>query len=158
MKKVVKLILLVALGTLIVMQFIRPEKNEGGYESVAAFEAEAKPSAAVANLLKANCYDCHSNQTQYPWYAEIAPISYFLKDHIDEGKEHFDFSSWTTYSTKKKDHKLEELIEEVEEGEMPLESYTWIHGNITEQERELIIQWAQLFRMSFKNELKVSDK
>ncbi len=158
MKKVIKLVLMVLLVVLVIMQFIRPEKNQGGYESVATFESETKPSEAVAGILKANCYDCHSNQTQYPWYAEVAPVSYFLKDHVDEGKEHFNVSAWQSYSVKKKDHKLEELIEEVEEGEMPLDSYTWIHGNISDDERDLLIQWAQLVRMSYKNELKVSAK
>lgn len=158
MKKVIKLVLVVLLVALVLMQFIRPEKNQGGYESVAAFLAETKPSEAVAGILKAHCYDCHSNQTQYPWYAEIAPVSYFLKDHVDEGKEHFNISGWTSYSLKKKDHKLEELIEEVEKGEMPLDSYTWIHGNLAESDRELLLQWAQLVRLSFQDELKVSAK
>lgn len=158
MKKVIKLILVVLLVVLVIMQFIRPEKYQGGYESVALFEAETKPSQAVAGILKANCYDCHSNHTQYPWYSEIAPISYFLKDHIDEGKEHFNVSAWDSYSIKKKDHKMEELVEEVEEGEMPLDSYTWIHGNLTEEDRELLIQWAQMVRISYQNDLKVSDK
>lgn len=158
MKKVIKLVLLVLLVALVIMQFIRPEKNQGGYESVASFLAETKPSEEVAGILKANCYDCHSNQTLYPWYAEIAPVSYFLKDHVDEGKEHFNVSSWASYSLKKKDHKLEELIEEVEKGEMPLDSYTWIHGNLADSDRELLLQWAQLARMSFKDELKVSAK
>jgi Haem-binding domain len=158
MKKVIKFVLMVLLVALIIMQFIRPEKNQGGYETVATFEAETKPSEAVAGILKANCYDCHSNHTQYPWYAEIAPVSYFLKDHVDEGKEHFNVSNWESYSVKKKDHKMEELMEEVEEGEMPLDSYTWIHGNLSEDERELLIQWAQLVRISYKSELKVSKK
>ena len=105
MKKVIRWVLILALIALVIIQFIRPEKNSGGYESVITFENETKPSVAVAEILKTNCYDCHSNHTQYPWYSEIAPISYFLKDHIDEGKEHFNVSAWDSYSIKKKDHK-----------------------------------------------------
>ena len=123
-----------------------------------AFENETKPIEEVRAILKENCYDCHSNQTEYPWYSRIAPVSYWLDDHVEEGKEHFNMSAWESYSTKKKDHKLEELIEEVEEGEMPLDSYTWIHGNLGTEDQEQLIQWAQLVRMSYRADLKVSSK
>ena len=157
MKKLLKYLLILALVALVVMQFIRPEKNLGGYESVAAFEAETKPSEDVRAILKESCYDCHSDHTRYPWYAEIAPVSYWLADHVKDGKKHFNVSDWSNYSLKKKDHKMDELIEEVEEGEMPLDSYTWTHGDITDAQRELLIQWALLVRMSYKPGLEVSS-
>ena len=118
--KIVKYILIVLLVALVVIQFIRPEKNSGGYENVAHFENETKPSPEVAALLKQNCYDCHSDHTQYPWYAEIAPVSFWLDEHVEHGKGHFNVSAWESYSIKKKDHKIEELVEMIEEGEMPL--------------------------------------
>ncbi|WP_273005712.1 heme-binding domain-containing protein, partial [Leeuwenhoekiella blandensis] len=68
------------------------------------------------------CYDCHSNQTTYPWYSNLAPASFYLEDHIKDGKRHLNFSEWEQYSAKRKDHKLDELIEEVEREGMPLES------------------------------------
>lgn len=158
MKKIVKYVLLLALAALVVMQFIRPEKNTSGYEAVAAFEAATKPSAEVKGILKDNCYDCHSNHTQYPWYAEIAPFSYWLADHIEHGKEELNVSDWEQYSVKRKDHKLEEVIEEVEEGHMPLDSYTWLHGDLTDNEKQLLIQWAQLARLPFKEMAEFSEK
>jgi hypothetical protein len=158
MKKVIKYFLIIALVALVVMQFIRPEKNNMGYESVMFFENETKPSVQVATILKENCYDCHSDQTQYPWYAEIAPASYWLADHVKDGKKHFNVSAWKEYSVKKKDHKLEELIEMVEEGEMPLDSYTWIHGNLEEKDKNLLLQWAGLVRLQYKDELKMANK
>jgi Haem-binding domain len=156
MNKFVRYFLLLALAALVIIQFIRPEKNNGGYESVMAFEKETKPSPEVADILKTNCYDCHSNQTQYPWYAEIAPASFWLDEHIEHGKGHFNVSEWDTYSTKKKDHKLEELIEFVEEGEMPLDTYTWLHGDLTDEETKLLLQWAGLTRLKYKEKLEVS--
>lgn len=156
--KIIKYILIVLLVALVIIQFIRPDKNNGGYESVALFEKETKPSAEVALLLKQNCYDCHSDQTQYPWYAEVAPFSFWLDDHVEHGKGHFNVSEWDSYSTKKKDHKMEELVEMIEEGEMPLKEYTWIHGDLTEAEQKLILQWAGLVRLQYKNELQVSSK
>ena len=158
MKRVFKYILLLALAALVIMQFIRPEKNQGGYESIAAFEADTKPTKEILEILQNNCYDCHSAETKYPWYAEIAPVSYWLADHIKHGKGKFNVSKWSTYSLKKKDHKLDELIEMVEKEEMPLDSYTWLHGNLTDEESQLLVRWAQLVRLQYTDELKVSSK
>lgn len=99
-----------------------------------------KPSDEVTKLLKTACYDCHSNETVYPWYSQIAPISWWTKHHVDEGKEHLNFSVWGTYSEKRANHKLDECAEEVEEGKMPLDSYTWMHSDAklsTEQKEQL---------------------
>ena len=94
-KKILKIVLVLALIALVAIQFIRPEKNNEGYKSVAAFEKETKPSVKVASILKENCYDCHSNQTQYPWYSEVAPFSLWLADHIEHGRKHFNVSDWS---------------------------------------------------------------
>lgn len=158
MKKLIKIILILALVALVVMQFIRPDKNETGYEGVKYFENETKLSQSVAGILKENCYDCHSNHTRYPWYAEIAPVNYWLADHVKDGKKHFNVSAWNEYSIKKKDHKLEELLEMIEEGEMPLDSYTWLHGGLSEDEAMLILQWATVARLQYKAQLEVSFK
>ncbi|WP_298312346.1 heme-binding domain-containing protein [uncultured Aquimarina sp.] len=149
MKSILKKVGLLFLLVVVIMQFIRPDKNESGYESVAYFENETKPTSQVKEILKNNCYDCHSDQTIYPWYAEIAPVSYWLDHHVEEGKEHFNMSDWEQYSDKKKDHKLDELIEEVEEGEMPLSSYTWIHGDLEKEEMELLINWTKELRKKY---------
>ncbi len=150
MKKIIKYVSIFLVIALIIMQFIGPDKNQSGYESVAYFENETKPTPELKEILRSNCYDCHSNQTIYPWYAEIVPVSYWLSHHVDEGKEHFNVSDWEQYSAKKRDHKLEELIEEVEEGEMPLSSYTWIHGNLDTEEKEVLINWANSLRLKYK--------
>lgn len=157
-KKTIKFIGIFLLIALVVIQFIRPDKNNSGYEGITAFKTDTRPTEEVLSILEKNCFDCHSNQTTYPWYAEIAPISYWLDDHVVEGKKHFNMSSWDKYSIKKKDHKLEELIEEVEEGEMPLNSYTWIHGDLSSNDKELLLQWATLVRLQYNKELKVSLK
>ncbi|MDC8001997.1 heme-binding domain-containing protein [Aequorivita todarodis] len=156
-KKVIKFLLVLALIALVAIQFIRPEKNADGYKSVAAFESETKPSARVASILKENCYDCHSDQTQYPWYAEIAPFSLWLDGHIEDGKKHFNVSAWSTYSIKKKEHKLEELVEKVENNEMPLQSYALLHGGLPEADKKLLLQWAGVARLQYKHQMEVSS-
>ncbi|SEL36817.1 Haem-binding domain-containing protein [Aquimarina amphilecti] len=149
MKNILKKVGLLLLLAFVIMQFIRPDKNELGYESVAYFENDTKPTEEIQQILRSNCYDCHSNQTVYPWYAEIAPVSYWLADHVEEGKEHFNVSDWEQYSNKKKDHKLDELIEEVEKGEMPLSSYTWVHGDLEKEEMEVLINWTRELRKKY---------
>ena len=150
--------MVLALIALIALQFIRLDKNASGYQSVAYFEAETIPSASVTSILRENCYDCHSNQTQYPWYSNIAPLSIWLNEHIVNGKKHFNVSDWENYTVKKKEHKLEELVEMVENGKMPLKSYTLLHGNLTNSETDLLLQWAGLVRMQYKHQLEVSIK
>jgi len=150
--KWLKRFLILALLVLVVMQFIRSDKNqEGNYDSVQPFLNETKPIASVEGILKETCFDCHSNQTKYPWYAEIAPVSYWLADHIKDGKKHLNFSEWSTYSVKRKDHKLEEIIEMVEDKEMPLDSYTWTHkeARLTDDQIKAIITWVQTARLQY---------
>lgn len=147
--KIIKKILPIALVALVLLQFYRPEKNDTEYRDVASFEAETKPTAEVKTILENNCYDCHSNKTEYPWYSEVAPISLLLADHIEEGNEHFNISQWDGYDDKKKDHKLDELIEEVEEGEMPEKGYALIHGGISKSEKEALMAWAKQARSNY---------
>tara|TARA_R110002051_G_scaffold201145_1_gene267894 strand:- start:859 stop:1326 length:468 start_codon:yes stop_codon:yes gene_type:complete len=147
--KILKKVLIVLLVALVLIQFYRPEKNAAEYRDVASFETETKPSPEIKAILENNCYDCHSNKTEYPWYAEVAPISFVIADHVEEGNEHFNVSQWDTYSLKKKDHKLDELIEEVQEGEMPENGYALIHGKMTEQEKGALIKWVNQVRENY---------
>ncbi len=148
--KGLRLLAVAGLISLIAIQFIPVELNDQGYDSVIAFENETQVSPELAAVFKSNCYDCHSNQTKYPWYSSVAPISFWLDEHVRDGKKHFNVAKWSEYSTKRKDHKLEELIEEVEEAEMPLPSYTWIHGKLSDAERQMLIDWAQMTRLSYQ--------
>lgn len=117
------------------------------------FEEQTKPSQEIATILRDNCYDCHSNQTNYPWYSEITPINYWLEEHIVDGKKHFNVSDWEKYSARKKDHKLEELVDFVDSGEMPLDSYTWIHGDLSQKDAKLLIQWVEILRIGYQKEI-----
>ncbi|AWH74960.1 cytochrome C [Dokdonia sp. Dokd-P16] len=153
--KILRYFLIIALIALVVIQFIRPDKQEGNYLAIEEFETETNMPAEVRAIFSNNCYDCHSGVTTYPWYADIAPLSYWLNDHIKDGKRHFDVEDWNNYSLKKKDHKLDELIEEVEEGEMPLKSYTLVHGDLSDEEKELLENWAKEVRDQIQSEMVV---
>jgi len=149
--KIVKKIGLALLVVLVIAQFFGPEKNLGDIASVAAFEAETNPPEDVKLILENTCYDCHSDVTRYPWYDKITPVNYWLAGHIKDGKKHFNVSNWEGNSIKRKDHKFEELIEEVEEGEMPLNSYTWTHGDakLTNAQIEAVVNWAKNVRLKY---------
>lgn len=149
--KIVKKIAIVLLVILIGMQFYRPDKNVAKGDYVTAFEEETQPSPDVKEILKTACYDCHSANTEYPWYNNIAPVSYWLADHIEEGKEHLNFSDWENYDAKKKDHKLEEVIEEVKEGKMPLNEYTWTHADakLSDEQISALLAWADEARANY---------
>lgn len=146
--KIVKKVAVILLLVFIAMQFYRPEKNRSQGNHLAQFLTETNPPQEVRILLEQTCYDCHSNNTEYPWYNNIAPVSYWLADHVKDGKKHLNFSAWESYSEKKKDHKLEEVVEMIEEGEMPLNEYTWTHeeAKLTDEQREGVIKWANQTR------------
>lgn len=148
-------ITLIGLGILGMSQFLSPKKNNGNLQSVNSFLDDTRPPEPVKAILQESCYDCHSSYTRYPKYANITPVNFWMAQHIEEGKEHLDFSMWNSYSEKQKEHKLEELIEEVEEGEMPLKSYTWTHSEakLSPTQIEAIKQWAQLARVKYQLKL-----
>ncbi len=149
--KILKKIGLILLIAFVVAQFFSPEKNQGNTEDLTAFLNETKPSAEVKAILENNCFDCHSSNTNYPWYNSVTPVNYWLDSHVDDGKKHLDFSKWADYSVKKKDHKFEELAEEVEEKKMPLPSYTWTHGdaNLTDAQIKAIVDWVNQVRVGY---------
>lgn len=147
-----KKVLLVLLAAFIVMQFFRIDKSTPEVKAADDFIAISKPSESVEKILRDACYDCHSFETEYPWYAEIAPVSWWLDDHIKDGRKHLNFSVWGTYEAKKADHKLDECIEEVEEGKMPLDSYTWTHSDakLTSEQKEELNKFFKRERLQYK--------
>ena len=108
-----------------------------------AKDLEIKVSSELSNIFKRSCYDCHSNQVIVPWYANIAPISFYVKGHIDLGRKWLNFSIWETYTEKEKDDKLKGIFRTVYAA-MPLKSYLLIHtnGKLTKNEIKLIRDWT----------------
>lgn len=151
MRKYLKPTLWVLAALLVLAQFIRPGKNVSNDQSKHISTKYPVPEQ-VESILKVACYDCHSNYTRYPWYAEVQPVAAWLADHIEEGKRELNFSEFTSRRIAVQNHKLEELIENVREGEMPLNSYTWIHRDavLTTEQKDVLISWAQASMDSLK--------
>ncbi|WP_041633252.1 heme-binding domain-containing protein [Maribacter sp. HTCC2170] len=150
--KIVKKIALALIVVFIGIQFYRPEKNTEKGDYTKDFFIETNPSNEVKLIMKEACYDCHTNNTRYPWYNNIAPVSYWMADHIRHGKGELNFSKWNEYSNKKKAHKLEEVVEVIEDGEMPLKEYTWTHpeAKLTDLQKKAIIEWANGSRVLYQ--------
>lgn len=149
--KILKKLGLLLLVVFIIAQFFGPEKNDGDMASVDAFFADTNPPEDVKAVLISTCIDCHSDSTRYPWYNNITPVNYWMADHIEHGTKHFNVSKWNDYSDKRKDHKLEELIEMVEAKEMPLPSYTWTHGDakLSKEQIDAVISWVETVRLKY---------
>jgi hypothetical protein len=135
------------------LQFI-PKKldNRDGSKTANAIDAIYPVPEPVMAILKNSCYDCHSNNTNYPWYASVQPLSMWISHHINEGKNELNFSAFGSYSIAKQLHKLHEISEQVEEKEMPLGSYTLIHtkAKLSEDQRQLLLHWSNELQDYFK--------
>lgn len=140
----VKKIIIVLGIILVLIQFYQPDLNDG----VALGENDITQTVSVPDdvmqILKTSCFDCHSNHTDYPWYNKIQPVGIWLANHVNEGKRELNFSEFNKYKAKRKRHKLEEMVKEIKEHEMPLSSYTIIHKNaiLTNEQAQILINWA----------------
>lgn len=148
MKKIAKLLLLL----FIAIQFFRPEKNINQGNHLVSFITETNPPENVKIILTNSCYGCHSNNTEYPWYNNVAPVSWWLSWHIQRAKGNLNFSDWDSYTKTQKVHKLEEVIEVIDEREMPLKQYTWLHNDtkLSKEQCEDVIEWARLTKALYE--------
>lgn len=144
MRKIIRLILIILLIVLIGIQFIRPPKNIS--EGIAVNDITMKYNVPedVKNILKMSCYDCHSNNTYYPWYWKIQPVTWFMNGHIVEAKRKLNFSIFTSYKIGKQYKSFNDINKEVKDGDMPIGSYTLIHHDaiLSESQKLAIANWC----------------
>lgn len=155
--KRLRTILVIVLLVFIVMQFFQPDKNNNDVLAKNDIGTMVTVPDTVQQLLKVACYDCHSNNTIYPWYTNLQPVGWWMEHHINEGKEHLNFNEFTNISPRNghstreiQMKKLEDIRESIEEGEMPLSSYLWIHTNarLNKEQQHLITVWADSARLA----------
>lgn len=133
-----RIIMLILFFSIVGIQFVGIDRTNPPVTN------ELQASAEVKNILKVACYDCHSNQTVWPWYSKIAPFSFLIENHVKEGRRHLNFSTWgDMYTPKQKEYK-KEIWEEVERGNMPINNYTWLHpkAKLTPEQLGIIKSWA----------------
>lgn len=144
MKKILKTVLIILITGLVVIQFIRPEKNQGTELVANNITAVQRVPEDVQQILKVSCYDCHSNTTHYPWYDNIQPVAWVLHNHIVEGKREINFSEFASYPTNRRYKKFKEIQKEIKEGDMPIFSYTIPHriAVLSPEQKTILINWA----------------
>jgi hypothetical protein len=136
--RVSRIIFLALIAAIIGIQFIEIEKSNP------PVTGDLQASVEVKSILKEACYDCHSNETKWPWYSKVAPVSFLIVNHVNEGREHLNFSSWTKMFSQKQQEAKEEIWEEIEKDEMPLDNYTLLHpkAKLTIEQKKTIKDWA----------------
>ena len=140
-----KKILLALLALFLIIQLFRPEKNNSN-DLTNAITIKYEVPEEVAVILKNACNDCHTNNTVYPWYANIQPAAWWLEEHVVDGKRHLNLSDFINLPIAVQNHKFEEIVEVIDENEMPLESYTYLglhqEANLSSSEKDIIKGWA----------------
>lgn len=129
----------------ILIQFIRPARNNGNVVLSTDITKIVAIPTNVQSRLQISCYDCHSNKTNYPWYSNIEPLGWWLAHHIKEGKAELNFNEFDSYSRRRQLSKLKAIGESIEDGSMPLSSYTLIHqsARLSNEDKKTIMQWAE---------------
>lgn len=155
-----KKISVILLVTFILIQFFPIDKNNPAPTPQMDFLTIKNTPETTANLIRNGCYDCHSNETKYLWYSNVQPIAWFLQDHIEEGRKELNFSTFATYEPKRQAHKLAEAIEQIEKGEMPLDSYIIAHSEakFSEAQKQEVIQYLKLVESDIRREHQLPDE
>jgi len=135
-----KRILYILLTILLVAQFFRPDRSTPATDPATDMLVMTEAPDDIRTLVQGACYDCHSDQSTYPWYSYVTPVNFWLQDHINEGREKMNFSRWNKPAAREHAHECGEVIQE---GEMPLDSYTWVHGDarLDASQRNTLASW-----------------
>jgi hypothetical protein len=133
---------------LVIIQFFRPAKNSSSLLSGNDITRRYPVPDSVLAVLKRSCYDCHSNNTAYPWYNRVQPVAWWLQYHVNHGKHALNFSEFGAYTATRQVHALKAISEEIKQDGMPLDSYLWIHKNaiLDSTEKAVVIRWADSLR------------
>lgn len=141
-----KKLLIVIIVVFLLIQFFPIDKNNPVATPQLDFLKIKDTPETTAAIIRNSCYDCHSNESKYPWYSNVQPFGWFLANHISEGRKELNFSTFATYDKKRQAHKLDEAVEMIEKGEMPMDSYTIAHkeAQLTAGQKEELIKYFKM--------------
>ena len=148
MKRVLKIFAILLVVIVIGIQFVRPARTNPPIDQSQTLKANTQISPEVAAILDRSCRDCHSNQTVWPWYTNVAPVSWWLSNHVSDGRRSLNMSEWARLPRDRQDRKLRQICDEVEDGVMPLSSYIPMHpqAKLSEQDKKAICDWTETER------------
>ena len=139
----------------VALQFMGPAKSNPVVADSQAIHSSVPVSPQVAAILERSCNDCHSNKTRWPWYSNVAPVSWFVIDHVNHGRSHLNFSEWGRYNQREAGEMLEEICREVKSGSMPLSSYTPLHpgSKLSGDDVKLLCDWTNSHKQQLASEV-----
>ena len=148
MIKVLKWTLILLACVIVGIQFIRPARTNPPIDPLKTIEANSQMTPEVASILDRSCRDCHSNKTVWPWYTNVAPVSWWLSNHVNDGRRDLNFSDWASLPPDRQDRTLRQICDEVEDGNMPLSSYLPMHpaARLSEQDKKTLCDWTDAER------------
>jgi cytochrome c551/c552 len=146
--KILKWIAIVVAVVFVGIQFVRPARTNPAVNPSQTIEAYTQMTPEVASILERSCRDCHSNKTVWPWYTNVAPVSWWLSNHVSHGRKDLNLSEWGSLPRDRQDRKLRQICDEVEDGVMPLSSYLPMHptARLSEQDKKTICDWTRAQR------------
>jgi hypothetical protein len=150
--KIFKIIAWFLLVAFVAIQFFPTERNQSGVVPKTDFLLVNNPPQKIRTILQESCYDCHSNNTEYPWYNKIQPVAWYLEDHVKQGKSELNFNTWDELTDRRKNSKLKSIINQVKDDEMPLYSYTLIHWDaiLSESDKSAIVNYMNSLKDSME--------
>jgi hypothetical protein len=146
--KIFKWMALTLIVVFTLSQFVRPTKTNPPVDESRTLEAHTVMTPEIASIFARSCNDCHTNKTTWPWYSNVAPVSWFVIDHVNDGRRHLNFSDWSRMNEREAGGQLEQICKEVKNGGMPINSYTWIHRHafLSNQDVQTICAWTSAER------------
>lgn len=142
--RILKWIAIVLVIALVGIQFVRPARTNPPVDKSQTIEAFTQMTPEVTSILDRSCRDCHSNQTVWPWYSNVAPLSWWVIDHANLGRRNLNYSEWGKLAPDRRDRKLRQICDEVQDGVMPLISYLPMHptARLSEQDKKTLCAWT----------------
>ena len=144
LKRILKWFAIVLLVILIGIQFVRPALTNPPVDESQTINSQMQMTPEVASILDRSCRDCHSNKTVWPWYTNVAPVSWWLSNHVNDGRRSLNMSEWGKLDPNRQDRKLRQMCDEVSDGVMPLSSYTPMHpaAKLSDQDKKTLCDWT----------------
>jgi hypothetical protein len=156
MRKVLKIVAILLVVLVVGIQAIRPARTNPPVDESQTINAKTQITPEVASIFDRSCRDCHSNKTVWPWYTNVAPVSWWLSNHVSDGRRSMNMSEWSKLPNDRQERKLRQICDEVQDGNMPLSSYTPMHpaAKLSDQDKKTLCDWTEKERQRLSSSAK----